>query len=80
MKNLKSLALIVAIIMFFSFAAVPPANAFIGMAALGAIIAVTFASAVLINETVVESNNESIPAHSASKQKTQDHLQTLNQP
>jgi len=37
-----------------------------------AIIAATFASAVLINETVVKSNDESIPEHSASKQKAQD--------
>ena len=80
MRNQKSLALIVATIMLFSFAAVPPANAFVGMAALGAIIAATFASAVLINETVVKSNDESIPEHSASKQKTQDNLQALNEP
>jgi hypothetical protein len=50
------------------------------MAALGAIIAATFASAVLVNETVVKSDDESIPEHSASKQKTQDHLQALNEP
>jgi len=80
MRNYKSLVLIVATIMLFSFAAVPPANAFIGMAALGAIIAATFASAVLVNETVVKSNDESIPEHSASKQKTQDNLQALNEP
>jgi hypothetical protein len=80
MRNQKSLVLIVATIMLFSFAAVPPANAFVGLGALGAIIAATFASAVLINETVVKSNNESIPEHSASKQKTQDNLQALNEP
>jgi len=80
MKNHKSLVLIVATIMLFSFAAVPPANAFVGMAALGAIIAATFASAVLINETVVKPEDEAIPDHSASKQKTQDHLQALNEP
>ena len=80
MRNQKNLALIVATIMLFSFAAVPQANAFVGMAALTAIIAATFASAVLINETVVKSNDESIPEHSASKQKTQDNLQALNEP
>ena len=80
MRNQKNLALFVATIMLFSFAAVPPADAFIGMAALGAIIAATFASAVLVNETVVKSNDESIPEHSASKQKTQDNLQALNEP
>ena len=80
MKNQKSLVLIVATVMLFSFAAVPPANAFVGMAALGAIIAATFASAVLINETVVKPEDEAIPDHSASKQKTQDHLQALNEP
>ena len=80
MKNHKSLVLIVATAMLFSFAAAPPANAFVGMAALGAIIAATFASAVLVNETIVKSDDESIPEHSASKQKTQDHLQALNEP
>ena len=80
MKNHKSMVLIVATIMLFSFAAVPPANAFVGMAALGAIIAATFASAVLVNETIVKPDDESIPEHSASKQKTQDHLQALNEP
>jgi len=80
MKNHKSLVLIVATIMLFSFAAAPPANAFVGMAALGAIIAATFASAVLVNETIVKPDDESIPEHSASKQKTQDHLQALNEP
>ena len=80
MKNQKSLALIVATIMLFSFAAVPQADAFIGMAALGAIIGATFASAVLINETVIKSTDETIPEHSASKQNTQDHLQALNEP
>jgi hypothetical protein len=80
MKNHKSLVLIVATIMLFSFAAAPPANAFVGMAALGAIIAATFASAVLVNETIVKPDDEAIPEHSASKQKTQDHLQALNEP
>lgn len=80
MRNPKSLVLIVATVMLFSFAAVPPADAFIGMAALGGIIAATFASAVLVNEAVVKPNNEAIPEHSASKQKTQDNLQSLSQP
>ena len=39
MRNYKSLVLIVATIMLFSFAAVPPANAIIGTAALAAILA-----------------------------------------
>ncbi len=80
MRNQKSLVLIVATIMLFSFAAVPPANAFIGIGTLTAILVSTFASAVLINETVVKSNDESIPEHSASKQKTQDNLQALTEP
>ena len=80
MKNQKSLALIVAAIMLFSFAAVPPANAFIGTAALAAVLAAAFVSAVVVNETVVKSDDESIPEHSASKNKTQDNLQALNEP
>lgn len=80
MKHHKTLALLVATIMLFSFAAVPPANAFVGMAALGAIIAATFASAVFVNETVVKPNNEMTPDHSSSKQKTQDNIQALNEP
>jgi len=80
MRNQKSLVLIVATIMLFSFAAVPPANALIGTAALAAIFAVGFVSAIFINETVVKSNDESIPEHSASKKKTQDNLQALNEP
>jgi len=80
MKNQKSLALIVATVMLFSFAAVPPANAFVGMAALGAIIAATFASAVFVNETVIKPNDEAIPEHSASKQKTKDNLQASSEP
>ena len=80
MRNQKSLVIIVATIMLFSFAAVPPANAFIGTAALAAILAASFVSAILINETVVKSNDESIPEHSASKKKTQDNLQALNEP
>ena len=80
MKNQKSLALIVAAIMLFSFAAVPPANAFIGTAALAAVLAAAFVSAVVVNETLVKSDDESIPEHSASKNKTQDNLQALNEP
>jgi hypothetical protein len=80
MKNQKSLVFIVATIMLISFAVVPPANAFVGMAALGAIIATTFASAVLINETVVKSNDEPIPEHSASKQNKQENFQALSEP
>jgi hypothetical protein len=80
MRNYKSLVLIVATIMLFSFAAVPPANAIIGTAALAAILAAAFVSAVVVNETVVKSNDESEPEHSASKKKTQDNLQALNEP
>jgi len=80
MRNQKSLVLIIATIMLFSFTAVPPANAFVGIAALTAILAATFVSAVLLNETVVKSNDESIPEHSASKQKTQDNLRALTEP
>jgi len=80
MRNQKSLILIVATIMLFSFAAVPPANAIIGTAALAAILAAAFVSAVVVNETVVKSNDESVPEHSGSKKKTQDNLQALNEP
>jgi len=80
MRNHKSLVLIVATIMLFSFAAVPPANAFIGMATLGAILAAVFVSAVVVNETVVKSNDESVTEHSASKKNTQYNLQALNEP
>ena len=80
MRNQKSLALIVATIMLFSFAAVPPANAFVGTAALAAVLAAAFVSAVVINETVIKTNDESIPEHSSEKQKTQDNLQALNKP
>ena len=80
MKNQKSLALIVATVLLFSFAAVPPANAIVGLVALGAIIAATFTSAVVVNKTVVKSSDKSIPDHSASKQKTQNNLQVLNEP
>ena len=79
MRKQKSLVLIVATIMLLSFAAVPQANAFVGTATLALILAASFASAVLINETVVKSNDESIPEHSASKQKTQDNLQALTE-
>ena len=80
MRNQKSLVLIVATIMLFSFAAVPPANAFVATAAVAAILVATFATAVVVNETVSKPNNESIPEHSASKKKTQDNLQALNEP
>ncbi|MEJ2657439.1 MAG: hypothetical protein P8012_09610 [Desulfobacterales bacterium] len=72
MKNLKSLALIVATAVLFSFAAVQPAHAFVGIAALGAIIAATFASAVLVNEVAVKQKNEPVQVRSASKQITLD--------
>jgi hypothetical protein len=44
------------------------------------ILTATFASAVIIGETVVQPNNESKSEYSASKQKTQDTLQALNEP
>jgi uncharacterized membrane protein YbaN (DUF454 family) len=80
MRNKKSLVLIVATVMLFSFAAVPPAQSFVGIAALGAIIAATFASAVVVNEAVVKPNTEPIKEHSASKQKTKDKIEALNKP
>jgi hypothetical protein len=84
MKNQKSLALIVATVMLFSFVAVPQANAFIGLVALSAIIAASFASAVVVNEAVVKPNNakpnnEAMLEHSKIKQKTQDKLQAVNE-
>jgi hypothetical protein len=80
MKNQKSLALMVATVMLFSFVAVPPANAFVGLAALSAILAASFASAVVVNETVIKknnekTNNEAMPEQVILKKKTQDNLQ-----
>jgi hypothetical protein len=80
MINQKSLVLIVATIMLFSFAAVPPANAFIATATIAAILAAIFTSAVVIDGTVTNSKDESIPEHSASKNETQDNLHASNQP
>jgi hypothetical protein len=80
MRNHKSLVLIVATIMLFSFAAVPPVDAFIGMETLGVILASVFLSAVFVNETVVKSNDESVMEHSASKKNSQYNLQALNEP
>lgn len=79
MKNQKSLALIIATVMLFSFVAVPPADAFIGLAALSAILAASFASAVVVNETVIKPNNEAMPDHAKIKKKTQDNLQALTE-
>jgi hypothetical protein len=80
MKNRKSLALAVATVMILSFAAVPPAHAFVGIAALTAIIAATFASAVIVDKTVVKQKNEPVAENSASKQKIQHGMQTAGQP
>ena len=80
MKNQKSLALMVATVMLFSFVAVPQANAFVGLAALSAILAASFASAVVVNETVIKKNNEkpnneAMAEQAILKKKTQDNLQ-----
>jgi flagellar biosynthesis component FlhA len=80
MKNQKSMVLVVATIMVLSFAAVPPAHAFVGIAALSAIIAATFASAVVVDKAVVKQKNEPIPEHSASNHKTQHKIQASNEP
>jgi Skp family chaperone for outer membrane proteins len=81
MKNQKSLALIVATVMLFSFVAVPQANAFIGIVTVGVIIAASFASAVLVNETVIKQNDKATPEQSELKQKTHDDLQAaLSEP
>jgi flagellar biosynthesis component FlhA len=80
MKNQKSLALAVATVMLLSFAAVPPAHAFVGIAALTAIIAATFASAVAVDKTLVKKKNEPVAAHSASKQKIRHGMQPSGQP
>jgi hypothetical protein len=79
MKSQKSLALIVATVMFFSFVAVPQANAFVGLAALSAILAASFASAVVVNEAVIKPNNEAMPEHAKVKKKTQDNIQASNE-
>ena len=80
MKKQKSLALAVATVMLLSFAAVPPAHAFVGLAALTAIIAATFASAVVVDKTVVKQKKETVAANSASKQKIQHGMQASGQP
>ena len=80
MKKLKSLVLIVATVMLLSFAAAPPAHAFVGIAALTAIIAATFASAVVVDKTVVKQKNASVAVHSESKQKIQHGMQPSGQP
>ena len=80
MKNQKSLALIVATVMLFSFVAVPQANAFVGLAALSVILAASFASAVVVNETVIKPNNEATQEQAKLKQKTPDKLQASSEP
>jgi hypothetical protein len=80
MKNKKSMALFAAAVMIFSFAAVPPAHAFVGIAALTAIIASTFASAVLVKQVVVKQKSEPVPAHSASKNKTLSKIRASDKP
>ena len=80
MKNRKSLIVIVAAIMLISFAAVPPANAFITTATLTLILAVTYVSSVFIAHNVIKPDDESKTEHSESKKKTQDNLQALNAP
>jgi hypothetical protein len=80
MRNQRSLLLIVATIFLFSFAAIPPADAFVATATIAAVLAVTFASTVFITETAIKPNEEPRPEHSESKEKTQDNLQALNEP
>jgi flagellar biosynthesis component FlhA len=80
MRNQKSLAVMVAVMMLFSFAAVPPAHAFVGIAALTAIIAATFASTVAVDKAVVKQKKEPVPQHSASMHKTQYKEQASNKP
>ncbi len=66
--------------MVLSFAAVPQAHAFVGIAALSAIIAATFASAVIADKTLVKQKAEPVPEHSASKHKTQHKIEASNKP
>ena len=80
MRNKKSMVFIVAAVMIFSFASVPPAHAFVGIAALSAILAATFASAVIVDKTIVKQENKTVPEHSASKHKTQHRLEASNIP
>jgi hypothetical protein len=48
---------------------------------VGVIIAASFASAVLVNETVIKQNDKATPEQSELKQKTQDDLQAaLSEP
>ena len=80
MRNQKSLAISVAIIMLLSFSVVPPAHAFVGIAALATIIAATFASAVAVDKAVVTQENKPAAAHSASKQKKPLKMQASTKP
>ncbi|MGA7145843.1 MAG: hypothetical protein WBY47_15190, partial [Desulfobacterales bacterium] len=80
MKNQKNLALIVATVMVLSFAVAPPAHAFVGIAALSAIIAATFASAVVVDKAVIKQKNEPVPENSASNHKTQHKIEASNIP
>jgi uncharacterized membrane protein len=80
MRNNKKLALFVAVVMVFSLAAVPPAHAFVGIAALSVIIASTFASAVFVDKAVVKQKSVPVTEHSASKKKTPHQLQASTKP
>jgi hypothetical protein len=80
MRNNKKLALFVAVVMVFSLAAVPPAQAFVGIAALTVIIASTFASAVIVDKAVVKKKSVPVTEHSASKQKTPLKMQASTKP
>jgi len=80
MRNQKSLVLIVATIMLFSFAAAPQADAFVVAGTLAIIFAATMATAIVTTEAVKRSKSESTPDHQSSEQMTQDNLQALNEP
>ena len=80
MRNYKSLVLIVATIMLFTFAVAPQADAFVVAGTLVIIFAATMATAIVATETVKRSKSESTPDHQSSESMTQNNLQAVNEP
>jgi ABC-type transport system involved in multi-copper enzyme maturation permease subunit len=77
----KNLIIIVAAIMFVSFAAVSPAQAIIEPISLGLILAGTFAVALFATSEVVKnSKNEPVTQQVTQESKTKDNLKASNEP
>ena len=75
MRKTNHIIVIVTAVMLFSFAAAPPADAFVATATLAIIFAATMATAVVTTESVKRSNDESASEHYSSEPMTQDNLQ-----